>query len=112
MHSLINKIQSKIKSNIFIDYDMKKSTWFRAGGNASGYVIVNSISDLKKIISYSDQIKYYIVRVGSNLMVRDGGFNGLIIKLGKNFYKIMCDFTYGSSPHKYYNVVFFSFIIN
>ena len=88
MHSLINKIQSKIKSNILLDYDMRKSTWFRAGGNALGYVIVNSISDLKTIISYSDQIKYYIVGVGSNLMVRDGGFEGLIIKLGKNFNKI------------------------
>ena len=88
MHSLINKIQSKIKSNISLDYDMSKSTWFRAGGNALGYVIVNSISDLKTIISYSDQIKYYILGVGSNLMVRDGGFNGLIIKLGKNFNKI------------------------
>ena len=88
MHSLINKIQSKIKSNILLDYDMKKSTWFRAGGNALGYVIANNISDLKTIISYADQIKYYIVGVGSNLMVRDGGFDGLIIKLGKNFNKI------------------------
>ena len=88
MHSVINKIQYNIKSNIFLDYDMRKSTWFRAGGNALGYVIVNSISDLKTVISYSDQIKYYIVGVGSNLMVRDGGFNGLIIKLGKNFNKI------------------------
>ena len=88
MHSLISKIQSKIKSKIILDYDMKKSTWFRAGGNALGYVIANNISDLKTIISYADQIKYYIVGVGSNLMVRDGGFDGLIIKLGKNFNKI------------------------
>jgi len=88
MDSLINKIQSEIKSNILLNYDMRKSTWFRAGGNALGYVIVNSISDLKTIISYTDQIKYYIVGVGSNLMVRDGGFDGLIIKLGKNFNKI------------------------
>ena len=88
MHSLINKIQSKIKSKIILDYDMKNSTWFRAGGNALGYVIANNVSDLKTIISYADQIKYYIVGVGSNLMVRDGGFDGLIIKLGKNFNKI------------------------
>ena len=67
---------------------MRKSSWFRAGGNSLGYVIVNSISDLKTIISYADQIKYYMVGVGSNLMVRDGGFDGLIIKLGKNFNKI------------------------
>ena len=88
MHSLINKIQSKIKSNILLDYDMRKSTWFRAGGNALGYVIVNSMSDLKTIISYAEQINYYIVGVGSNLMVRDNGFDGLIIKLGKNFNNI------------------------
>ena len=88
MDSLINKIQSQIKSNILLDYDMRKSTWFRAGGKALGYVIVNNIPDLKTIISYADQIKYYIVGVGSNLMVRDGGFDGLIIKLGKNFNKI------------------------
>jgi len=88
MDSLINQIKSKIKSNILLDYDMRKSTWFRAGGNALGYVIVNNISDLKTIFSYADQIKYYIVGVGSNLMIRDGGFDGLIIKLGKNFNKI------------------------
>ena len=88
MRSLINKIQSKIKSDILLDYDMRKSTWFRTGGNALGFVTVNSISDLKTIISFADQLKYYIVGVGSNLLVRDGGFNGLIIKLGKNFNKI------------------------
>ena len=88
MANLLNQIQSKIKSNILCDYDMKKSTWFRAGGKALGYVMVNSISDLKTIISYADQIKYYVVGAGSNLMVRDGGFDGLIIKLGKNFNKI------------------------
>ncbi len=88
MNSLVNKIQSKIQSNILLDYDMKKSTWFRAGGRALGYVIVNHISDLKIITRFSDQIKYYILGVGSNLMVRDSGFDGLIIKLGKNFNKI------------------------
>ena len=88
MHNLINKIQSNIKSNILVDYDMSKSTWFRAGGNALGYVIVNNISDLKTIISYANQIKYYILGVGSNLLVRDSGFDGLIIKLGKSFNKI------------------------
>ena len=71
MHSLINKIQSKIKSNILLDYNMSKSTWFRTGGNALGYVIINNMSDLKTIISYAEQIKYYIVGLGSNLLVRD-----------------------------------------
>ncbi len=88
MSNILNIIQSKIKSKILKDYDMRSSTWFRAGGNAKGYVIVNNISDLKTIISYAEQIKYYILGAGSNLMVRDKGFDGLVIKLGRNFNNI------------------------
>jgi len=88
MNDLINEIQSKIGSKILADYDMGKSTWFRVGGKAKGYIIINNIPDLKTIISYSDKIKYYIIGVGSNLLVRDKGFDGLIIKLGKSFNSI------------------------
>ncbi len=88
MIELLNKIQSKIRSKIIIDYDMKKSTWFRAGGNTKAYIIINDIKDLKTIISYTNQIKYYIMGAGSNLMIRDQGFDGLILKLGKNFNNI------------------------
>lgn len=88
MDDIINELQSKIKSSIFLNFDMGKSTWFRVGGNAKGYVIVNSLKDLKSILTYSNKLNYYIIGVGSNLLVRDSGFNGLIIKLGKNFNKI------------------------
>jgi len=88
MSNILNNIQSKIRSKILIDYDMGRSTWFRTGGNAMGYVIINNISDLKKIISFAKEIKYYVAGVGSNLMVRDQGFDGLIIKLGRNFNNI------------------------
>ena len=88
MSDIIYEIQSKIKSKILFDYDMGKSTWFRAGGKAKGYVTVNNLKDLKTIVRYEDKIKYSIIGVGSNLLVRDSGYNGLIIKLGKNFNKI------------------------
>jgi len=88
MNDIIHEIQSKIRSKILLDYDMGKSTWFRVGGKAKGYVIVNSIKDLKIIISYGNKIQYYIVGVGSNLLVRDKGFDGLILKLGKSFNNI------------------------
>ena len=88
MNNIILEIQSKIRSKILLDYDMSKSTWFRAGGKAQGFVIINNIKDLKTIINYSDKIKYYITGAGSNLLVRDEGFDGIIIKLGKNYNKI------------------------
>ncbi len=88
MNNLIKEIQSKIESKILSNYDMGLSTWFRVGGKAKGYVVINNLNDLKTILSYSNEIKYYIVGVGSNLLVRDNGFDGLIIKLGRNFNKI------------------------
>jgi len=88
MSDIIYEIQSKIKSKILFDYDMGKSTWFRTGGKAQGYVTVNNLKDLKTIIRYEDKIKYSLIGVGSNLLVRDSGYDGLIIKLGKNFNKI------------------------
>ena len=88
MSNILHKIQSRISSRILIDYEMRKSTWFRAGGNAKGYVIINNVADLKTIISFADKVKYYILGVGSNLMVRDQGFDGLVIKLGRNFNNI------------------------
>ena len=88
MNDIIYEIQSKINSSIFLDFDMGNSTWFRVGGKAKGYVVVNNLRDLKIILTYAKKINYYIVGVGSNLLVRDSGFNGLIIKLGKNFNKI------------------------
>ena len=53
MNDIISEVQSKIKSSIFLDFDMGKSTWFRVGGKAKGYVVVNSIRDLKIILTYS-----------------------------------------------------------
>lgn len=88
MNDIIHEIQSKIKSKILLEYDMGKSTWFRVGGKAAGFLIINSLNDLRTIINYSNKIKYYIIGVGSNLLVRDKGFDGLIIKLGKNFNNI------------------------
>ena len=46
MNDLINEIQSKIGSKILIDYDMGKSTWFRVGGKARGFITINNIYDL------------------------------------------------------------------
>ena len=88
MNDIIKEIQSKIGSKILFDYDMGKSTWFRVGGKAKGYTIINNISDLKTIITYLDRIRYYIIGVGSNLLIRDQGFDGLILKLGRNFNNI------------------------
>jgi UDP-N-acetylenolpyruvoylglucosamine reductase len=88
MNDIFYEIQSKIKDKILFDYDMGNATWFRTGGKAKGFVVINNIDDLKTIVGFADKIKFAVIGVGSNLLVRDLGYHGLIIKLGKNFNKI------------------------
>ncbi len=88
MNDIFLEIQSNIKDKILFDYDMGNTTWFRTGGKAKGFVVINNLKDLKTIASFAEKIKFAVIGVGSNILVRDSGYNGLIIKLGKNFNQI------------------------
>ena len=88
MHKKIIEISKGLKSNFFFDYDIYKSTWFQAGGRCDFFCIVENIDELKKIIKNIENIPYFIIGAGSNLLIRDGGYKGLIIKLGNYFNKM------------------------
>ena len=88
MKKKILEISKNLNSKFFFDYEIYKYTWFRTGGIADCFCLVNDENELVKILNQIDNIPYFIIGAGSNLLVRDGGFKGLIIKLGKNFNKI------------------------
>ena len=69
---------------------MSKHTTFHVGGNASAFVRIREKEQLIKVLSYlKDQnIDYYIVGNGSNLLVGDKGYKGVIIQIGKGFDQI------------------------
>lgn len=71
--------------DIVIDEPMKKHTSFKVGGPADILVTPTNYEQVVNIIKLcnEDNIPYYIVGKGSNLIVKDGGFRGLIIKLTK-----------------------------
>ena len=62
-------------------------TWFRTGGNAKAFAIIENTQELEIILNELNQEKYFVLGSGSNLLVRDVGFTGIIIKLGKEFNK-------------------------
>ena len=74
-----------IAENILIDEPMKNHTSFKVGGPADVLVIPENYEEVINIIKLCNEsnIPYYIVGRGSNLIVRDGGFRGVIIKLTK-----------------------------
>ena len=84
--SQIKEINKKISSQILFDESLSKHSWFNLGGPAK--VIfkpknLNELSIFLKNLKGSNKIK--VLGAGSNTLIRDGGFDGIIIKFGKSF---------------------------
>ena len=65
------------------DEPMAKHTTLRVGGPADDYVEPASEADLAAILKFCGEhsVKFFILGRGSNLLVRDGGFRGVVICL-------------------------------
>lgn len=70
------------KKEILLDEPMKNHTWFEIGGTADILVIPESVEKLIKVIHYvrKNNIPTFLIGNGSNLLVRDGGIRGIVIK--------------------------------
>ena len=85
----IKKFSSEIKSKIYFDYDLKKSNWFNIGGKTKVYFKPESLSDLAMFLkNFGDNEKIFIIGAGSNILISDSTFDGIVVKLGKNFSNI------------------------
>ena len=61
-------------------------TWFRVGGPADVVFLPEDAADLSEFLKNLDPgIPVLTIGVGSNLLVRDGGIDGVVIRLGRNF---------------------------
>ena len=87
----MNNKYSLLKSLKF-NYQLGKKTWFGTGGNCKLFLEVNSINQLTNTIRIAKQfIPILVIGSGSNVIIRDGGFKGIVIKLGGEFRKIEID---------------------
>lgn len=78
------------KDNVLTNENMAKHTTFKAGGNAKYFVLPKDENELAALLKFvsENKLKYYVIGNGSNLLVKDSGFNGIIIKIGNNMSKI------------------------
>lgn len=69
------------------DEPMNKHTTFKTGGNALIFVEIINAAHLKRIINiaYKYGIPYFVIGNGSNILVRDEGYTGVILKLADSF---------------------------
>jgi UDP-N-acetylmuramate dehydrogenase len=64
-------------------------TWFRAGGPAEVLFTPADEADLAEFLKNTPQdIPVHVIGVGSNLLVRDGGVAGVVIRLGRAFAEV------------------------
>lgn len=90
--NIIEDLKALVGDNNLIENEpMSKHTTFRIGGKADVFVTPDSDKSLMACVEYvkSNNIPYYIVGNGSNLLVRDNGFRGVIIQLYKGFSDIL-----------------------
>ena len=75
------------KSNIKYNELMKNHTTTKVGGPCDCLVEPTSIEEIQNILKYAKEnnIKYYVIGNGSNLLVKDEGINALIIKITDKF---------------------------
>lgn len=72
------------ESNILKDELMSKHTSFKIGGKADIFINAKKEDDVKKILEYStkNNIPLIVIGNGSNLLVKDGGIRGIVLKVG------------------------------
>jgi UDP-N-acetylmuramate dehydrogenase len=67
-------------------------TWFRAGGPAEVLYIPPDTDDLASFLKETpSDIPVTVIGVGSNLLVRDGGVDGVVIRLGRGFMNVAAE---------------------
>lgn len=82
-------IEDKIGKVLF-DEPMKNHTSFKIGGPADVMIIPNSIEELRNAVKMcrDNNINFYIMGNGTNLLVKDGGMRGAVIKVNEGLNNI------------------------
>lgn len=79
----------RVKGPYTANAAIKDLTWFRAGGPADVLYIPSDADDLAAFLQGCPQdVPVMVIGVGSNLLVRDGGVEGVVIRLGRGFMNI------------------------
>ena len=85
----IKKFSKEKNIKFDFDYDLKKNNWFNIGGKTKVYYKPESLSNLVEFLKkFGNKEKIFTIGAGSNTLINDSTFNGIVIKLKKNFSNI------------------------
>ncbi|MCQ2537415.1 MAG: UDP-N-acetylmuramate dehydrogenase [Lachnospiraceae bacterium] len=85
---LIQMLQNELNAgNVYIDEPLSRRTTFRIGGKASVLVVCENEEQLRSVLHICDNeaVRWFLLGNGSNVLVADEGYDGVIIKLSGDF---------------------------
>ena len=79
----------EFSNNLKLDYDLKKKNWFNIGGKTKAFYRADSLKELIKFLKkIQNQEKIFVLGAGSNTLITDKKFDGVVIKLSNSFNNI------------------------
>jgi len=85
----LKNLLSEFGDNVRFEYDLKKKNWFNIGGKAKVFYKAENLKELVNFIKkLKGKEKTFIIGAGSNTLIADNLFDGVVIKLSKNFNNI------------------------
>ena len=76
----------KLRGRLLANQSLAELTWFRVGGPAQALFMPEDEDDLAYFLAnLASDIPVTVIGLGSNLIVRDGGVPGVVIRLGRGF---------------------------
>ena len=82
----LKDLLNEFGENVRFNYDLKKKNWFNIGGKTKVFFKADNLKDLIKFLKKLDnKERIFTLGAGSNTLISDGIFDGVVIKFGKNF---------------------------
>ena len=85
----IKDLIPEFSNNLKLDYDLRKKNWFNIGGKTKAFYKADSLQELIKFLKkIQDNERIFVLGAGSNTLITDNQYDGVVIKLTKNFNKV------------------------
>jgi UDP-N-acetylmuramate dehydrogenase len=92
--ALIKKLMPELRGRALTNQPLAELTWFRVGGPAQLLFMPDDEADLAYFLGrLPEEFAVTVIGLGSNLIVRDGGVSGVVVRLGRGFNAIAVDGT-------------------
>ncbi len=89
MNDHLQQLLLEFSDNLKLDYNLKKTNWFNIGGTTKIYYKANNLKDLIRFLKKIDnKERIFVLGRGSNTLITDKQYNGVVIKLANNFNNI------------------------